>query len=62
MQQPDHETSGFVTYAISIFFIWLSKFSLNDWLMILSIILVLIRIVQEGKQLIARRKNKRDEF
>ena len=61
MQQPDHTTSGLLTYAIGAFFIWVSKLGLNDWVAILSIILLLIRLLQEGKQLLAKRKSPRDE-
>lgn len=58
--QPDSETSGIFTYLMGIFFIAIGKLGLNDWLILLSIVLVVMRIIQEGKQLFFRRNPKKN--
>lgn len=59
-----HETaaSGPVTYGLGIAAVTVSQMTINDWLIALSIVLVIMRIVFEAHDFLQRRADKKAEI
>lgn len=63
MSSSHHETaaSGPITYVIGIVAAMLSQMTMNDWLILFSLVLVLMRIVFELNDFLQRRADKKVE-
>jgi hypothetical protein len=60
MNEPHSSaTNGSLTYALGGLAALVSQMSLNDWLIIFSLVLVLMRIVFEGHEFMQRRADRK---
>jgi len=59
MNESHNATSGFITYVLGAIAAFLSTTTLNDWLMVLSIVLVGLRIAYETYEFLQRRADRK---